>query len=176
MSAKNPSKNTVLALDTKAIEGVDKYFATATDLLVGGTTYTPASLKAVLQKEIDVLKAIDAARAAVKQQVAGAVAVRASARTARRALRQYIVGSYGAQAVQMLEDFGMSRRPKAKTVEVKAQAIAKGQATREARHTMGSKQKSLIKGAPQPQPATTGSSSQGTAPGNPASNGTPPKP
>ena len=44
-----------------------------------------------------------------------------------------------------------------KTVATKAEAIQKTDATREARHTMGPKQKAQIKGTVTPQPSQGGS-------------------
>jgi hypothetical protein len=75
------------------------------------------------------------------------------------------LGNYGKKAVEMLAGFGMSV-PKStgkKTVETKAKAIAQSQATREARHTMGKKQKKSIKGVV-PQTATTAATPSSSAP------------
>jgi hypothetical protein len=174
MSTKAPNKNTALVIDTKVIEAVDKYLAKVTSLTVAGTSYTPTSLKAVLQTEIDAIKALDSMRAQVKQQVAATGEARVSARVLRKGLRQYILGNYGEKALSMLDDFGMA--PKAKstpTVHAKAEAVDKALATREARHTMGKKQRQLITVAP--QPATTATPSQGSEPATPAPNATPPK-
>src|ERR1700681_4519283 len=98
---------TALALDQKAIAGVTKYFANVGKLTLLGTDYTPATLTAKLQVEIDALHALDAGKAQLKQQVATTQGVRGSMRALRAALRKYILGAYGATAVQMLEDFGM---------------------------------------------------------------------
>jgi hypothetical protein len=145
-----PNKNTALALDQKAIQGVNKYFAKAKTLTVAGTSYTPAALKAVLQAEIDAIKALDAAMAQIKQLVAETRAARLEATATRKGLRAHVLGNYGASAVQMLGDFGMAA-PKStgkKTAQVKAEAVTKAKATREARHTMGKKQRLAIKAAP----------------------------
>jgi hypothetical protein len=144
-----PNKNTALALDQKALAGVDKYFATASTLSIAGTSYTPAALKAVFQADIDATNALDASRAQVKQQVATAHAARAKANAARAGLKAYVLGTSGAAAVTMLEDFGMTvPKPHVLTVEAKAKSVANAEATRKARHTMGKKQKESIKGSP----------------------------
>jgi hypothetical protein len=172
MSTKNsPNKTTARALNQKAVQGIDKYFAKVTSLTIGGVAYTPDTLKAVLEAEIDASDVVDAARAQLQQQVAAPRVARAKAYAVRGSLRTYILGAYGAAAVQMLGDFGMPvpKRP-IKTVDVKAEAVKKAKATRAARDTMGSKQKESVHGAPQP-PATT--PSQGTTPVSPAPNGTP---
>jgi hypothetical protein len=71
----------------------------------------------------------------MKEQVASTRAVRAKARIARKELRAYVLGNYGAKAVQVLEDFGMSPPKPAgpKTAEAKAQGAAKGAATKKAK-------------------------------------------
>jgi hypothetical protein len=144
-----PNKNTALALDQKAITGVDKYFATASTLSIAGTSYTPTALKAVFQADIDATHALDAGRAQVKQQVAVAQAARAKASAARAGLKAYVLGTSGAAAVTMLEHFGMTApKPHVLTVAAKAKSVANAEATRAARHTMGKKQKKSIKGSP----------------------------
>ena len=135
MSNDVPNKNTALATNQKAILGVGKHFAKVKTLTLAGTSYTPVALKALFQAEIDANNALDQSRAQMTEQVASTVAVRAKALAARKGLRAYILGNYGAKAVQVLEDFGMSppKAPGPKTVEAKAQAKAKAAATRKAR-------------------------------------------
>jgi hypothetical protein len=114
---------------------VAKHFAKVKNVTLAGTSYTPAGLKAVLQAEIDANAALDQSRAQLKEQVDAAREARAKARVARKALRAYVLGTSGANAVQVLEDFGMSppKAAGAKTTEVKAQAAAKGTATKKAK-------------------------------------------
>jgi len=151
----NTSKTTTQSRDLKIIAAVDKYFASATQMASAGKTYTPATLKAAFQSEIDANNAADSTRAVFKQQVVEAKAARSSARELRNALKTYILGNYGASAVTMLEDFGMSPKTKSPpTVDTKAQAKAKAKATREVRHTMGKKQKLAITGAPAANPSS----------------------
>jgi hypothetical protein len=61
---------------------------------------------------------------------------------------------FGNQA-DVLADFGLAL-PKARAtkLETKVQAVVKGKATRQARHTMGKKQKASVKGTPNGTPAT----------------------
>jgi hypothetical protein len=156
------NKQAALALNQKASEGVDKYFSSMKSILIGGTSYTPTSLKAVLQADDDASKSVDTTRAQLRQEVATHRAAKAKARSVRAALKKYILGSYGNVAVQMLGDFGMTvpRTTGHATAEVKAKAVTRALATREARHTMGSKQKLNVKGAPD-QPATVATPPQG---------------
>jgi hypothetical protein len=104
----------------------------------------------VLKAEIDALKSIDDLRAALHSALVSARVISAKALGARKALRAYILGNYGAEAAQMFADFGMNLpKPKSTVLtQAKADAVAKAKATRKARHTMGSKQKAAITGEP----------------------------
>jgi len=161
----NPNKTTALALNQKISEGVDEYFSKVKSITIGGTTYTPKSLTAVLDAENAASKAVDSARAQYETQVATHRAAKASANVLRLELKTYILGNYGKKAVEMLTAFGMSvpKSTSTKTVGTKAKAIAQSQATREARHTMGKNQKKSIKGVV-PQTATTAATPSSSAP------------
>ena len=132
---KQPNKKTALGLDQKAIAAVGKYFANVTKVTLLGTDYTAPTLMGAFQAEVDAVNALDAGQAQMKQQVATTLGVRVKTRALRAALRKFILGAYGATAVQMLEDFGMSlpKNTGPKTAEAKAKAAAKAKATREAR-------------------------------------------
>ena len=123
-------------LDLTAIAGVGKYFASIPKMTLAGTDYTPSTLQAALQAEIDAITALDQAKAAVGKQVATTEGVRVKTRTLREAVRKYILSVYTGETLdQVLRDFGM-RVPKLagpKTAKAKAQASAKAVATREAR-------------------------------------------
>jgi hypothetical protein len=143
-----PNKTTALARNKKISEGVDKYFSKVKSLTVAGDEYTPKSLIAVLNAENDASSAVDSTRAQLESELVTHRTAKVKAAAVRSALKAYILGTYGKKAVQMLGDFGMSV-PKAtgkRTVEAKAKAVAQNLATREARHTMGKKQKLTIKG------------------------------
>jgi hypothetical protein len=165
-----PNKPNALALDEKHITAIDKYFAGVTSLTIGGATITPALLKATFQDDIDQTNGLDAAQAQVKQTRVKQKATRQKANALRLQLKTYIVGSYGANAVQMLEDFGFDapKSPGTKTVASKATAIAKAEATRAARHTMGKKQKAAIKGTVAPETTPAASPAPAATPTTPA--------
>jgi hypothetical protein len=151
-----PNNAHALVMDQKHISGVDKYFASTATLSLAGSNITPAVLKAVFQADIDATHALDAAEAQAKQLRAAQKAARKKANATRLQLKSYIVATAGAAAVQMLEDFGFDA-PKPlgkKTVATKAKAIAEAEATRQARHTMGKRQRAAIKGTVASAPAT----------------------
>ena len=129
-----PNKTTALAQNQKILAGVDKYFAKVKTLTVAGTVFTPKALKAVLEAESEAIQSLDAAKAQLMQQVATADAARLKARGVRQDLRTHILGTFGAKAVQMLQDFGM-HVPKPlgrQTAIVRAAAVTKAAATRKA--------------------------------------------
>jgi hypothetical protein len=131
----NPSKSTALALNQKSIEGIGKYLAHVKTLTLAGTSYAPKELQAVFQAEIDANKAVDTAEAQYTQQVVAAKLARTKVRVTRKALKGYVLSVYGADAVQMLKDFGIAV-PKPlgpKTAESKAQAAGKATATKKAK-------------------------------------------
>jgi hypothetical protein len=116
-----PTKTTAQSLDQQATDDVTKYFAHVKPLTLAGTTYTPA----VLEAEIAANKAVDENEAQLRQQVVAAKLARAKALAARTGLKAYILGNSGADAVQMLTDFGIpvpkSRGPR--TARSKALAV-----------------------------------------------------
>jgi hypothetical protein len=154
MSNGYPSNVTAIALSQKNQAGVAKYFTALPTLLLAGTTTTPAEIDAVFQGDLDATAALAAAEADVKQKRVAQKAARAAAITTRGNLKGYLLGTYGAQAVQMLADFGFEApKPRGpKTVAGKAKAVAQAKATRVARGTKGSKQKASIKGVVTPAP------------------------
>ena len=130
-----PNKTTALALNEKAIGGVDKYFAHVKTLTLAGTSYTPAALKEALQAEIDGEKAVEDVHAQYTQQVVAARLTRSKGRVVRKALKAYVLGNYGAEAVQMLKDLGIPvpKPTGVKTAKSKAQAADKAATTRKAK-------------------------------------------
>jgi hypothetical protein len=90
--------------------------------------------------------------------------MRKRANGVRKDLKSYILGNYGQEAVDVLQDLGLPvPKPKAaKTAQAKADAVKNAKATREARHTMGRQQRKAVTGkntpapAPQPKPPTSG--------------------
>jgi hypothetical protein len=128
--------------------GVQKDLASMAQIQLAGVVYTPSSLSAVFQADSDAIDASDTARAALKQAVGTGKTTHAKTAIVLAALRSFLLGYYGKQAVTVLGDFGINA-PKStatKTVATKAAAVVKGKATRAARGTTGSVQKQKVKG------------------------------
>ncbi len=116
-------------------------------LTLEGVTYTWAELVKVLQSLSDAIAHVDAAKANWKSAIKSMRDTHASVGPLVRAYTSWLVATYG-NAPSTLEEYGIAP-PKARTPQTtgeKALAVAKREATREARHTAGPKQKAKIKG------------------------------
>jgi hypothetical protein len=147
-------KNSLNHSNQTAINGIDRHFSKGKSVPIDGTATALTEVKSILRDAIDATVAADAAHAQWQEKVARMRTTRAAAARVRRALRSYLLVHYGAKAVGILADFGFapSKAPGPKTVRTKAEAVEKAKATREARHTMGKRQKEHIKGQPAADP------------------------
>jgi hypothetical protein len=165
------------------IAGIQKRVASGTQVPLSGGVFTPAQIVAELQKLVTMRADVEAARAAARAKVeverTSAPALRAFMAT----VVQYVRTAFGNQA-DVLADFGLDPKKVRTllTVEQKAAAVAKRDATRAARGTKSAKAKKGIKGtvtgveitpigaeptkpAAQAPAAPTAAPKQGTAPG-----------
>ena len=154
------------------IDGIGKHLSSATSITLAGTPYPPAAIEKLLQELIDAINAGVAARTAARD------AVRAEREKARaldpliQALKSYLLGVYSDAGT--LADFGLApRKPRrVLTQSDGAASVEKRRATRDARHTLGKRQKLRIKGSV--APPTTGGPA--TPPGGAAASANAPKP
>jgi hypothetical protein len=132
MTKTTDNKPTRRDLDQKAMDGVDAHLASAGTVTIDGEQFTPATLKAVFQGDIDAMGETDAARTTLKAKVQAAKAARTRADAVRKALKAFVIGQFGLRAVQVIEGFGFEvpKAPGPKTAKDKAEATEKGQATR----------------------------------------------
>ena len=127
--------------------GIQKHLANG-QLTFAGGTFTAAEILSKLALLIALRAAVNAAHAAVTAKVAAETAQAPALRAFMGALVECLRVQFGTQA-DVLADFGIAPE-KARTpltVEAKAAAAAKREATREARGTKGPKAKLGIKGA-----------------------------
>jgi hypothetical protein len=171
-------KNNAEVLDscTTRLNALKQYVSsTKATIAIDGETHKVSDVIAMYQACLDTRAALTTQRAQVKATLVSRAIAEATRRAADRALKPWVINQYGAGS-QQAHDFGFPP-PKApvRTVEEKSQAVARNHATRDARHTMGPKQKKGIKGttiapaapadpaapvaqaaaAPQPAPVTT---------------------
>jgi thiamine pyrophosphate-dependent acetolactate synthase large subunit-like protein len=151
MTKTTQNKPTRKDLDQKVMDGVDAHLASVPTLTINGEQFTPATLKAVFQSDIDAMDKTDATRAQLKAEVQVAKAARLRATVVRKALKAFLIGQFGPGAVQLLQDFGFTvpKAPGPKTTKLKAAATAKGVATKARVRTAVKQAK-----AETPEPAT----------------------
>ncbi len=177
MSTPKRNKTSRTVGDQKLIAGVEKHF-TATSLFLEGKSYTAAEAVALLQERLDVTSTADAAYATWLSKVDAERAKVTETKKFVSALRKLVVAMFGS-SVETLADFGIAPRkqPAALKTEDLSLKVARQRATRAARHTLGSKQRSKIVGEvpvttpTAAAPATASSSTPVT--GADASNGAP---
>jgi hypothetical protein len=145
----------------KVKAGLQKYYA-STPLVLAGTSYQPAGLQAFLQADVDANDAATKAKASLRQTAKDAKSTDQATDPVLTAIHSQVEAQYGAapNADTVRADFGYARKTRQPlTAEQKAAAAAKRKATREARHTMGPKEKSKIHGTVvSSSPTSTGSS------------------
>ncbi len=137
----------IVAACTTCISAIDEHLTPSTiEIPIAGQLLKPAGVSAIFQNGIDTRAAVTSLesqlRAARKTRDV-AEALRSAADTA---LKGWVNNRFGADSTES-HAFGYGPRKAAVVpVETKAQAIVRNKATREARHTMGPKQKAEIKG------------------------------
>jgi hypothetical protein len=132
---------------TARLNALKQYISnTKVTIKVNGEAHKVSDLIAIYQRCLDTRAALNTQRAQVKETMTSRANAEAQRRAADLALKPWVINEYGATSTAA-HDFGFPpRKAPALTAEEKAAAVALGQATRAARHTMGSKQKKGIKG------------------------------
>jgi len=149
------NRSTTQAHDAQVIVGIERHLQNVSSLALVGTTFTPAELVKLIQSRIDSTNAAAAARANLHLASEAHKQLSAHVTQVIHGLRQVVLNMFGS-ASPVLADFGFSAPKKPQlTPEQKAAAAAKRKATREARHTLGRKQKAKIHGAVAPGTAPT---------------------
>ena len=132
------------AANRKMSAGVTKYIKKSVTL--NGQEYAPKDIQAVLQDVADAEDNVDQLRLKLEAAVKAQNASQARAQMVASSLKGYVISHYG-DTSPVLAEFGFSARKVAvKSVAEKMLVVQKQLATRAARHTMGSQQKSSIHG------------------------------
>jgi hypothetical protein len=141
------SQSTMVVRAEDLVAGAQKHFASATSLAFAGASFTPAQVQANLQSLITLLTDVDTAKATTKAKLAAVKLQAPALRTFVAAFESFVRATVG-NAPDVLADFGLAPKKARKplTVEQKAAAAAKRDATRAARGTKGSQQKKAVKG------------------------------
>jgi hypothetical protein len=152
------SKSSISDRDRLAIAGVKTVYGNLPAIVLRGVSYAPADVIKAFQAQIDAVGATAKAKAAYDAALAAERTASASANGIFKGLKAKALSDFENQP-EVLNQFGF-KLPSRKTpsAEEKAQAVAKRDATRAARHTMGKRQKAGIKGTvPETTPAPQGS-------------------
>jgi hypothetical protein len=137
---------TVVDVCTKRLNALKSYVDGKAQINVDGKKQKASQVVAIYQSCLDSRAALATKRAETKAAMATRTSAEQARRSADRAVKAWVVNEFGEGSQQAI-DFGFPPPKKAtRTVESKVNAVALGKATRAARHTMGKKQKSLIKG------------------------------
>ncbi|MGO9833919.1 MAG: hypothetical protein ACLP1X_06870 [Polyangiaceae bacterium] len=140
--------------DRKMIAAIQKYLMALTSILIRGVGYTPAQLITLLQNDIAAADAATKAKAALHDAVTAAKTQRATMGPLLVGFRTFVLNQF--KDASVISDFGFSpQKEPTRLVADKATAATKAKATREARHTMGPKQKKTVTGTSTAPAATT---------------------
>ena len=133
--------------DQKMIAGIEAHMTQLTSLSVGSQEMTPADMVKFFQDRLDAAKAVVDAAAALATAIKAERDLRAKTSTLRSAFCRIVVGMFF-HSPDTLAAFGL-KAPRVGTIDAakRAAAVAKGKATRVARHTLGKKAKLAIKGS-----------------------------
>lgn len=144
MSATKVTKATLEQRIRGLIAGTQKHPPTG-PLTVDGATYTATALVQLLQSLADALGAVDAAKASWQEALKNATDVKAKVGPVVQAYRSWVVVTYG-NAPSTLDDYDVKPRktPTPLTADQQVAKVAKAEATRKARNTMGKKQKQAV--------------------------------
>jgi len=171
MGSNTPKTNRIdnLTADQSLIDGFTKNATRLANLTILGATQPTKDIVATLQPRIHSAKAVLTTRATWQVAVQADQAVRDRTKTFVSVVKQALLAAFAGE-LDTLAEFGLTARAKhVLTPEEKLAAAAKAKATREARHTMGSKQKAKIKGTvPTTAPAIAASPAPTPTPAPPA--------
>jgi hypothetical protein len=172
MGKNTPKNNRIVEVTAEQtlIDGFNKHASLFTSMVINGVPRTQQDIVATLQSRIDASRAVMSTRATWQTSIVTEEQLRDTTKTFVSGVRQGLIVAFGGQ-LDTLADFGLTaRKAHVATPEENIARTAKAKATREARHTMGTKQKASIKGTvPTTAPVTA-------APPAPAPSPTPPAP
>jgi hypothetical protein len=178
-------KNTLADRAELLLGGLRKHLSNASSMAFASGTFTPAQVEASIQKLIDLRTAVNAAKVATQAKVAEEKAQAAPLRVLLADFTAFAKVTFS-NSPDVLADFGLKPK-KARaplTVDQKVTAVARRDATRKARHTMGTEQLKKVKGtvttivtatpsAATPPAVTQQPAAVAPSPGAPAAGATP---
>ena len=141
-----PNNATVVDACTKRLNALKEYGGNKGTIPMNGEDLKVSDVIAIYQGCLDTRTELAKSRAQVKSNLAAKTKAEQARVAADRALSAWVTTKFGAESQQALNFDFAPRRVATRTVETMAKAAAQAKATRDARHTMGKKQKKSIKG------------------------------
>jgi hypothetical protein len=146
-SSQKQSRTTRTAAIEHLIDGLNMHATVMTSIVIDGVVQKTVDVVAALQKLVGTSSAVETTRASWRAAVAADKSSTAGQKAFVSSVRKAVRVAFG-NKTDTLADFGLAppkvRTPR--TPQEKAASAAKAKATREARHTMGARQKAAIKG------------------------------
>jgi hypothetical protein len=160
-----PSKPTQQAMNQRFIVAFTKYYGKKAKFTALKTEYTPEQVTTAVQARVDAQTEVETARGKYALAVAAAKAAEAATKPTYEGAKQLVLMQY-ANDPAILSEFGLSARKQAAplTAAAKQAAVLQRQATRDARHTMGTRQRQKIKGVVTPASSDASSTAPSVAP------------
>ena len=141
-----PNNATVVETCTRRIRALGAYVDARATLGINGRKHAQSEVVAVYERCVDARAKVANLRAQLAEALEEVGAADVARMEADRALKAWVRGEFGVESMEA-NDFGFPAPKKpTMTVEQKAQAVARGKATRKARRTMGKRQKEEIRG------------------------------
>ena len=143
---RRPNNATVVEACARRIRSLDSYVDGGAQIAINGRKYAHADVRAIYQRCLDAREAAARLRAQLLEAIATIAETETQRLEADAALRAWVRAEFGVTSAEAI-DFGFpAPRKPTHTIEGKALAVARRKATREARHTMGARQKERIRG------------------------------
>jgi hypothetical protein len=137
----------VIDMCTTRVSGIKKYITNSkTQIPVAGKMLKTPQVSAVFRNSIDTRGAVATKRAELKAAQKARDEAEAERVVTDEALKGYVTNVFGVDSTEAHELGYAPKKVAEKSVETKQQAIVRNKATREARHTIGPRQKAKIKG------------------------------
>ena len=155
-----PSNSAILAACRRRLDALDNHAPKGKRaIFIDGRRFSLSELRAVYTRCLDTRAKVAALRAEITAMV---VAMREAERSRvefDEGVRAWVACRFGSTS-QAAHDFGFPpRRTAKKSVETKQHAIAQSKATRQARHTMGKRQRQSVVGVIARSPDASGGAS-----------------
>ncbi|HEX3770717.1 MAG TPA: hypothetical protein VHV30_07635 [Polyangiaceae bacterium] len=141
-----PNRSDRIFAEQTLVDGFKTHAGFLSSLAIDGAVRTSAEIVNTVQSRIDASKAVEAAHAAWLAALAAEAQVLEETSVVLAGAKQGVLTAFSGHATE-LAAFGLTAPVRhTMTVDEKRAAVAKGKATRAARHTMGRRQKAAIKG------------------------------